>query len=253
MEYVVKIFTSKIAFHWNFKNHLKSFLETYFPCKIQKSPIENLYDIRQKLAYSAQTSIHPNYRDAFNHPWNQLTIESPVNWDSFTQRVTINRVNSARADSFPVKFIINSWPCHRKVRATPRVGLAAIRGSGSWLPVKSFQFSQILRRTVYLFTFPCASWCTRYNGFTVPFPLSLSLVRACHRNTRRVYQIRTGDDRPRWNGSKLTPHFRKRIFCCSCTPAVVCARVASYGLAKLVFGGHACASREDQSRLQRGR
>ena len=138
----------------------------------------------------------------------------------------------------------------------------AIRGSGSWLPAKSFQFSQILRRTVYLFTFPCASWCTRYNGFTVPFPLSLSLslslVRACHRNTRRVYQIRTGDDRPRRNGSKLTPHFRKRIFCCSCTPAVcpcvcVCvrARVASYERRELVFGGHACASREDQSRSER--
>lgn len=93
----------------------------------------------------------------------------------------------------------------------------AIRASGSWPPAKSFQFSQILRRTVYLFTFPCASWCARYNGFTYRFlhPLPPPVIPG---ECTKLERGRSSTPKR----SKLTPHFRKRIFCCAVYPFSLC-------------------------------
>lgn len=120
----------------------------------------------------------------------------------------------------------------------------AIRASGSWPPAKSFQFSQILRRTVYLFTFPCASWCTRYNGFTYRFlhPLPPPVIPG---ECTKLERGRSSTPKR----SKLTPHFRKRIFCCAVPLLVVCVSLDSH---TGIFGReHACARERGADRLRR--
>lgn len=154
----------------------------------------------------------------------------PQNWFVRKFTITINRDPCTGYNC--VEFIINSRPSWSGDSTT---GLCvveiAIRASGSWPPAKSFQFSQILRRTVYLFTFPCASWCTRYNGFTYRFlrPPPPVIPGEC----TKLERGRSSTPKR----SKLTPHFRKRIFCCAVYPLlVVCMYVCACRLTRTSKG-----------------